>query len=168
MIDGDNTQSWLTLDLYWYSWLIEGSRNGVDWNWVVWVGGVGRNVANDAELTVLGGQALQVDEVRDLGGKVYAVDEDIALNNLREWSSLGSLSHIPLENVLSWNASAKTEVHSTASTSSQSTNDKHAWSLASLSRSLSDALLNISDQEALVLVMRDTWVWLGGWVSELP
>lgn len=168
MVDRDNAQLWLTLNIDRYSWLIESGSDSVDWDRVVGVGGIGRNIADDAELAILGSQALHVDKVWNLRGKINAVDKDVTLHDLWEWSSLGSLSHIPLKNVLGWYTSAKTKVYSTATASSQSTDDKDTWGLASLRRSLSNSLLDIGDQKVLILVVGNAWKWLGVLVGELP
>jgi hypothetical protein len=57
--------------------LAEGGVDVVDGDRVVGVGGVARDVADDAQAARLRGERLGIDEGRDLGGEVDAVDENI-------------------------------------------------------------------------------------------
>jgi hypothetical protein len=67
----------------------EGGVDVVDGDRVVRVGGVAGDVANDAQAAGLCRERLGVDEGRDLGRQVDAVDEDIRLDNLLVWAGLG-------------------------------------------------------------------------------
>jgi hypothetical protein len=53
------------------------------------VGGVAGDVTDDAQTARLGGERLGVDEGRDLGGEVDAVDKDVRLDDLLVWAGLG-------------------------------------------------------------------------------
>lgn len=61
------------------------------------VGGVAGDVADDAEAAGGGGEGLGVDEGRDLGGEVDAVDEDVGLDDLLVGAGLGGgFGEVPL------------------------------------------------------------------------
>ena len=53
------------------------------------VGGVAGDVTDDAQTARPGGERLGVDEGRDLGGEVDAVDKDVRLDDLLVWAGLG-------------------------------------------------------------------------------
>lgn len=53
------------------------------------VGGVAGDVTNNAQAARISGQRLGVDEGRDLGGEVDAVDEDVGLDDLLVGTGLG-------------------------------------------------------------------------------
>lgn len=55
----------------------EGGVDVVNWNRVVWVRGVTRDIAYDAQSAIRRRQRVRFDEWRDLGREVDAVDEDI-------------------------------------------------------------------------------------------
>lgn len=79
-----------------HGWLGEGGVDVVDGNGVVRVGGVAGDVADDAEAAGLGGQRLGVDEGRDLGREVDAVNEDVGLDDLLVGAGLGGgLGEVP-------------------------------------------------------------------------
>lgn len=69
---------------------IESCVDVVDGDRVVWVRGVARHVAHDAQLAAGCGKRLRIDERRDLRRQVDAVDEDVRLNDLLVWSWLGA------------------------------------------------------------------------------
>jgi hypothetical protein len=75
----------------------EGGVDVVDGDRVVGVGGVARDVADDAQTARLGGERLGVDEGRDLGRQVDAVDEDVRLDDFLVWAGLGrGFGEVPL------------------------------------------------------------------------
>jgi hypothetical protein len=75
----------------------EGGVDVVDGDGVVGVGGVAGDVTDDAQTARLGGERLGVDEGRDLGRQVDAVDEDVRLDDLLVWAGLGrGFGEVPL------------------------------------------------------------------------
>lgn len=92
-----------------HSRVAEGGVDVVDGDGVVRVGGVARDVADDAQAARVGGQRLGLDEGRNLGGEVDAVDEDVGLNDLLVRAGLGRcLGEIPL---LRWLLASGREVN---------------------------------------------------------
>jgi len=166
MINADDAQFWLLLDLDWDRWLVECGGDGVNWNWVVWVCGISADIADDRQLAVWGIQALGINEVWNFGGQVDAVDEDIAVDDLLEWPTLGGLGHIPLDDVLIWDTGTLAEIHSAGSASSESSNNEDAGCAAGLLCAFCDGLLDVGDQGGLVGVGADAREWLA--VSQLP
>ena len=145
----------------------EGGVDVVDGDGVVGVGGVAGDVADDAQAARIGGQRLGIDEGRDLGGEVDAVDEDIGLDDLLVRSGLGGgLWEIPLEDV--FKAGADAEVDGTTAAAAESTDDEDARVVASLGLALFDGFLDIVDEEVLVLVAGDGRKRLLLAVLELP
>lgn len=145
----------------------EGGVDVVDWDGVVGVGGVARDIADNAQATRVGGQRLGVDEGRDLGGEVDAVDENVRLDNLLVGTRLGrGLGKIPLEDVLKTSADA--EVDGTTTAAAESTNDEDARVVASLGLALFDGLLDVVNEEVLILVAGDGRKRLILAVLELP
>ncbi len=100
MVDGNHAELRLSLQLNWHGWFCECSSDSVYGDRVVWIGSIGADIADDRELPVWYVEALEIDEVGDLRHQVYAVDEDIALDNLGERSALSCLCHIPLQHIL--------------------------------------------------------------------
>lgn len=77
-------------------WLVKRGVDVVNWDWVVWVGGVARNVAHNAQFAVWRSERGLVDEGWNLGREVDAVDKDIGLDDLLVWARLSiGLCHIP-------------------------------------------------------------------------
>jgi hypothetical protein len=147
--------------------LAEGGIDVVDGNRVVRVGGVTRHVANNAQAARLSGQRLGVDEGRDLGGEVDAVDKDIRLDDLLVWARLsGGLLDIPLDDILK--ARTDAEVDGTATATTESANNENARVVAGLSLAFLDGLLDVFDEEVFVLVAGDTGKRLVLAVLELP
>jgi hypothetical protein len=131
------------------------------------VGGVARDVADNAQAARLSGQRLGVDEGRDLGGEVDAVDEDIRLDDLLVWAGLsGSLLDIPLDDILKARTDAK--VNGTTTATTESANDENARVVAGLCLAFLDGLLDVLDKEVFVLVAGDTGKGLVLAVLELP
>ena len=150
-----------------YCGLAESGVDVVDGDGVVGVGGVARDVADDTQAARLSRQRLGVDEGRDLGGEVDAVDEDIGLDDLLVRARLGGgLLDVPLDDVLETSANA--EVDGTTAATTKSTDDEDARVVASLCLALLDGLLHIIDEQVLVLVARDTGERLVLAVLELP
>ena len=147
--------------------LAEGGVDVVDGDGVVGVGGVARDIADDAQAARLSRQRLGVDERRNLGGEVDAVDEDIRLDDLLVRARLGGgLLDIPLDDVFETSANAK--VDGTTAATTESTDDEDARVVASLCLALLDGLLHIIDEQVLVLVAGDTGERLVLAVLELP
>lgn len=145
----------------------EGRVDVVDGDGVVGVGGVARDVADDAQAARIGGQRLGVDERRDLSREVDAVDEDIRLDNLLVGTGLGGgLREIPLEDV--FEAGTDAEVDGSTTAAAKSTDDKNARVVASLGLALFDGLLDVVNEEVLVLVAGDGRERLLLAVLELP
>lgn len=69
---------------------IKGCVDVVDGDRVVWVRGVARYVAHNAQLAAGCGKRLRVDERRNLRRQIDAVDKNIRLNDLLVWSWLGA------------------------------------------------------------------------------
>ena len=131
------------------------------------VGGVAGHVADDAQAARLSRQRLGVDEGRDLGGEVDAVDEDVRLNDLLVRTGLGGgLLDVPLDDVFETGADA--EVDGTSAATTESTDDEDARVVAGLSLAFLDGLLHIVNEEVLVLVAGDAGKRLILAVLELP
>lgn len=170
VVDADNAQ-WQTVaalrERHWYCGLAEGGVDVVDGDGVVGVGGVAGDVADNAQAARLSRQRLGVDEGRDLGGEVDAVDEDVRLNDLLVRARLrGGLLDVPLNDVFKTSADAK--VNGTTAATTKSTNDEDARVVASLRLALLNSLLHIIDEEVLVFVAGDTGQRLVLAVLELP
>ena len=170
VVDADNAQ-WQTVaalrERHWYCGLAEGGVDVVDGDRVVGVGGVARDVADNAQAARLSRQRLGVDEGRDLGGEVDAVDEDIGLDDLLVRARLGGgLLDVPLDDVFKTGANA--EVDSTTAATTESADDEDARVVAGLRLALLDGLLHIIDEQVLVLVAGDTGKRLVLAVLELP
>ncbi len=82
MIDADDAQRWLGFNRDWYSRLIECGCYCVDRDRVVWICSVCRDVTDHGQLAIRRIERWHIDEVGDLSGEVYAVNEDVALNDL--------------------------------------------------------------------------------------
>ena len=150
-----------------YCGLAESGVDVVDGDGVVGVGGVARDVADDTQAARLSRQRLGVDEGRDLGGEVDAVDEDIGLDDLLVRARLGGgLLDVPLDDVFKTGANA--EVDSTTAATTESADDEDARVVAGLRLALLDGLLHIIDEQVLVLVAGDTGKRLVLAVLELP
>lgn len=88
MINANNAQRWLALNLDWDSRLIECGCYCVDRDRVIWICSVRRDVTDDGQLAIRRIKRWHIDEVGDLSGEVYAVNEDVALNDLRKGATL--------------------------------------------------------------------------------
>ena len=82
MINADNAQRWLALNIDRYSRPVECGCYCVDRDRVVWICSVCGDVTNDGQLAIRRIERGHIDEVGDLSGEVYAVNEDVALNDL--------------------------------------------------------------------------------------
>jgi hypothetical protein len=131
------------------------------------VGGVARDVADNAQAARLSGQRLGVDEGRNLGGEVDAVDEDIRLDDLLVWAGLsGGLLDIPLDDILK--ARTDAEVDGAATATTESADDENARVVPGLCLAFLNGLLDVFDEKVLVLVAGDTGERLVLAVLELP
>lgn len=170
MVDADDAQRQTVAALgesHGHCGLGEGGVDVVDGDGVVRVGGVARDVADDAQATRLSRQRLGVDEGGDLGGEVDAVDEDVRLDDLLVWARLGGgLLDVPLDDVFETGADA--EVDGSTAATTESTNDEDARVVAGLCLAFLDGLLHIVDEEVLVLVAGDAGKRLVLAVLELP
>jgi len=170
VVDADDAQRQTVAALregHWYCGLAEGGVDVVDGDGVVGVGGVAGDVTDDAQAARLSRQRLGVDEGRDLGGEVDAVDEDIRLNDLLVRARLGGgLLDIPLDDVFETGADAK--VDGTTAATTESADDEDARVVAGLCLAFLDSLLHIIDEEVLVLVAGDAGKRLVLAVLELP
>ena len=87
MINGDDGKlRTISFHLNANSWLVKGSVDVVDGDWVVRVGGIAAHVAYNTELAVGRLEALNVHERRNWLREVDAVDEDIRLDDFRVWA----------------------------------------------------------------------------------
>lgn len=61
-----------------------------------------RHINNDGETSLVSGLGNELggDELRDRLREVDAVDKDVDVENLLEWTALGRLCHVPLDNVV--------------------------------------------------------------------
>lgn len=170
VVDADDAQRQTVAALgerHGYCGFAEGGVDVVDGDGVVGVGGVARDVADDTQAARLSRQRLGVDEGRNLGREVDAVDKDIRLDDFLVRAGLGGgLLDIPLDDVLETSANA--EVDSTTAATTESTNDEDARVVAGLCLAFLDGLLHIVDEEVLVLIARDTGKRLVLAVLELP
>ena len=71
-----------------YCGIAEGGVDVVDWNWIMWVCRIARNIADNTELPVCSRERLWIDKGWDLGREVDAVDEDVRFDDLLIWSRL--------------------------------------------------------------------------------
>jgi hypothetical protein len=170
VVDADDAQ-WQTVaalgESHGHCGLREGGVDVVDGDGVVGVSGVAGDVADDAQAARLSRQRLRVDERRDLGAEVDAVDEDVGLNDLLVRTRLGGgLLDVPLDDV--FEACANAEVDGTTAATTESTDDEDARVVAGLGLAFLDGLLDIVDEEVLVLVAGDTGQRLVLAVLELP
>ena len=131
------------------------------------VRGVSRDIADDAQLSAGSLQRVQVHKVRDLLGKVYAVDEDVALGDLIEGTALGGLSHVPLEDLLLGHAGLEGHVDGTAAAASQGADDDDTGQAAGLLLAGGKVPLDVGHELGLVGVARDGGQRLAG-VRQLP
>ena len=165
--------------------LAEGGVDVVDGDGVVRVGGVAGDVADDAEAAGGGGEGLGVDEGRDLGGEVDAVDEDVGLDDFLVGAGLGGgFGEVPLlsmglvcthdgtEDQLTYDdvleAGTEAKVDGTTTATTKSTDDEDARVVAGLGLALLDGLLDVGNQKILVLIAGDARKRLVLAVSELP
>jgi hypothetical protein len=147
--------------------LAEGGVDIVDGDRVVRVGGVARDITDNAQAARLSGQRLGVDEGRDLGGEIDAVDKDIRLDDLLVWAGLsGGLLDIPLDDI--FKARTDAEVDGAATATTESADHENARVVTGLSLAFLDGLLDVFDEEVLVLVAGDTGKRLVLAVLELP
>ena len=118
MIDGDDCTSLSdSLGVNLHGWFGERSVDVVNWNRIVGVGStthqlrlgqqrrlslLARNIDNYCESSAIAcfGHEFGGDELGNWLRKVDTVDKDINVDDLLEWSSLGSLLHIPLDDVV--------------------------------------------------------------------
>lgn len=133
--------------------LVKGGGNGVDRNGVVGVGGVSRNVDNDLQLSISLIQSFKVGEGRNGLRQVNAVDKDVGVSNLLEGTTLGGLSHIPLDDVLLGQTNLSQQVNGTGTTSAKSTNDKNLRKSLASSDSRLEVLLDGIDEQVLASVV---------------
>lgn len=107
----------------------EGGVAVVDGDGVMRVGGVAADVADDGEGAaggVGGGQGGGREEGRDGGGEVDAVDEDVALEDLREGPALGRLGQVPFEDVRRRQTDLAEEVDGAFAASTERADDQGA------------------------------------------
>lgn len=141
--------------------LVKGGGHSVHGHGVVGVGGVGRHVDNDRQLSALLVEQIVVDKGGDGLRQVDAVDEDIGIGNLLEGAALLGLVHVPSHNVLLGDSDLSHQVNGTGSTSAKGTNHQHLGELGALLGGGSNVLLDLGNQLALVGVGRDAWQVLG-------
>lgn len=94
--------------------------------------------------------------MRDLGRQVDAVDEDVALGDLREGPALGRLRHVPLEDLLRGQAGLEAQVDGAAAAAAQGADDDDAGESAGLLLTCGQVLLDVGDQRVLVRVALDS------------
>ena len=82
-------------------WLRECCVHVVDWYGIVWVGGVAAHINDDRQATRCSrGNLFPSEERRNGRRKIDAVDEDVNIKDLLEWSALCCLSQIPFEDIV--------------------------------------------------------------------
>lgn len=103
MVDGDDVEMGVSRTNFSGNCrAVEGGVHIVNWYRVVGVGGIAADVDNNGETAILSSldDLLGGDEGRDGRREIYAVDEDVDIQNLLEWSTLSGFSHIPLVDVV--------------------------------------------------------------------
>ena len=116
------------------------------------VGGVTADIAHNAELAVGRLEALDVDERRDGLGKVNAVYEEVALDDLRVGAiAVLGLGKIPLLDLGA--ADLLKEIDGSAAAAAKSTQDERAGLTTGNLLACSDILLELCDQLGLVVVV---------------
>ena len=91
MIDADYTKRQIVRsspEIHRNSWLRKGRIDVVDGYWVVRIRCVTRDVADHGQLPVLRRQRACINEWRDLGREVDAVNKDVGFHDLLVWPGL--------------------------------------------------------------------------------
>jgi hypothetical protein len=68
--------------------------------WIVRICGVAAYVIDENEFAVGEGEGVRIEEGRNGGRQVDAVDEDIGFGDLGEWAAFDGLFHVPVGYVL--------------------------------------------------------------------
>lgn len=116
---------------------------------------ISRHIAHDAQLALGGLERVDVDKVRNLGGQVDAVDEDVALDDLLKGAALGRLRHVPLEDLLGGQPRLEAQIDGAAAAAAQRADDDDARQLSGLGLARGEVLLDVGDQRGLVRVALD-------------
>ncbi len=133
----------------------------------------GGDIADDGELAVWGLEGFKVDEVGDLAGQVDAVDKDVAVGDLlcggtnvrnpncvsvtkrerrTKRTAFGSLSHVPLENLVIGDAGLLKGGDSAGAATAEGTDDDDLGHPSSLLDTLLNSSLDVGDQSGLIWV----------------
>ena len=89
-----------------YRWCRERCVDVVNWNWIEGVRGVATDIDNHTELPLRPGcnHLFLRDKRRDFGCEINAVDKNIDIQDLLEWTTLCRLREIPLKDVVPKNS----------------------------------------------------------------
>lgn len=124
---------------------------------VVRVGGVARDVADDGELALGRGERLLVKERRDRLGQVDAVDEDVGLDDFAERAALGRLRHVPLDDLLVWDAGLLAQVDRTSAAAAEGPDDKDRRLAPGYLLAIGQLSPDVVEQKVLVGVAGHPW-----------
>jgi hypothetical protein len=137
------------------------------------------------------GEEEGLTKVGDLAGQIDAVDEDVAVGDLlclatlaythslytqttiptgerTKRAALGSLSHIPPEDVFLRHAGLAEGIASTGTAAAEGADDDDAWQATGLLGAGGQGLLDVLEQRGLVRVALDAGERLLGAMLELP
>ncbi len=113
---------------------------------------VGADVADDAQTAVRGLQHVHGDERLDRAAQVYAVYEDIALDDFLEGASRLGLFQVPLQDLLGRDAGLETHVDGSPTTAAESSDDDDLGHPPGLGLAFREDLLHMGDKSILVRV----------------
>jgi hypothetical protein len=133
----------------------------IDWDGIVRICGVAAYVTEETEFAVGGGEGASIEERRNGGRQVNAVD-DIGFGDLGEWTAFCGLFHVPLEYVLFWDTGLTAEVGRTATAAAKSTNDEDTGFAAGLGFSFGQSGANVAKEMILIRVWIHTGERFGG------
>ncbi|KAH3666923.1 hypothetical protein OGAPHI_003373 [Ogataea philodendri] len=156
MVDTDHRQFRTLGGVDLDGWFLEHGGDRVHRNRVVWVGGVCRNVHDGSKVSLFSIESLQVDKWRNWLRKVDTVHKDVCFDDFLERTALCGFFHVPFQDVVFRNANFTTKVNGTRSASSQSTNHKNLWVLASLGNGGLQGALDVGNKGLFVRVRSHT------------
>ena len=120
MIDGDVAQRRIVEARKGDRWLVEIGWGVAERDWIVWVGGVAADIANNAKISLALPKKVLSDEFWYVFVEINAIHKDIGFTDLLKWASLRCFCHIELDQVGFRNPNLATELQGASSTTAQS------------------------------------------------